>query len=241
MSVRFFMLARWSAEKCAVAMFLMRMFLAFVLLSLLRSSAAAQQNQPPSQPPSAPPASASQPKPGAKSEEEKEIEKKEQSQRAMGVVPEFSVTDRWNASPLTSGEKFHLSVKSAFDPATIGAVGLQAGLSQALNEFPGYGQGAQGYGKRFGASLADEVSANFFSGSIPALTGLTNLSYFSVNSNQLSGSIPDLAGLTNLVDFDALLEQAASRSLKVCDDKIDVAKRSGGCIGKSRTDLYRTA
>jgi hypothetical protein len=42
-------------------------------------------------------------------------------------------------------------------------VGLQAGLSQAENEFPGYGQGAQGLGKRFGASLADEVSAGFWS------------------------------------------------------------------------------
>jgi hypothetical protein len=41
--------------------------------------------------------------------------------------------------------------------------GLQAGLSQAEDEFPGYGQGAQGYGKRFGATLADEVSSGFFS------------------------------------------------------------------------------
>lgn len=40
--------------------------------------------------------------------------------------------------------------------------GLQAGLAQATNEFPGYGQGAAGYGKRYGASLADEVSSNFF-------------------------------------------------------------------------------
>jgi hypothetical protein len=35
-------------------------------------------------------------------------------------------------------------------------------LSQAQNEFPGYGQGAAGYGKRYGASLADQVSSNFF-------------------------------------------------------------------------------
>lgn len=42
-------------------------------------------------------------------------------------------------------------------------MGLQAGLSQAENEFPEYGQGAEGYGKRYGASLADEVSAGFFS------------------------------------------------------------------------------
>ena len=81
----------------------------------------------------------------------------------MGVLPQFGVTSRQDAPPLTPHEKFHLFVKSAFDPAQIGVVGLQAALSQAENEFPAYRQGAAGYGKRFGASLADEVSAGFWS------------------------------------------------------------------------------
>jgi hypothetical protein len=55
-----------------------------------------------------------------------------------------------------------LFAKSAFDPAIFAIEGLQAGLSQAEDEFPGYGQGAEGYGKRYGASFADEVSSNFF-------------------------------------------------------------------------------
>jgi hypothetical protein len=137
-------------------------FLTLVLASLLSASSRAQQTPPPSNPPSAASGAETQ-APRAKSEEEKKIEKKEQSQRALGVLPQFGVTSRQNAPPLSSGEKFHLFVKSAFDPATIGTVGLQAGLSQAENEFPGYGQGAQGYGKRFGASLADEVSSGFWS------------------------------------------------------------------------------
>jgi hypothetical protein len=98
-----------------------------------------------------------------KNEQEKEIERKEQSQRILGVVPQFGVTSRQDAPPLTSGEKFHLFAKSAFDPAIIVIEGLQAGLSQAENEFQGYGQGAQGYGKRYGAAFADEVSSGFFS------------------------------------------------------------------------------
>jgi hypothetical protein len=98
-----------------------------------------------------------------KSEEEKEIERKEQSQRLLGVLPQFGVTSRQNAPPLTPHEKFHLFFKSAFDPAAIAVVGFQAGLSQAHDEFPAYGQGAAGYGKRFGASLADEVSFGFWS------------------------------------------------------------------------------
>ena len=98
-----------------------------------------------------------------KSEQEKSIERQEQSQRVMGVLPQFGVTSRQNASPLTQRQKFHLFVKSAFDPVTIGVVGMQAGLSQAENEFPAYGQGAEGYGKRYGAAFADQVSSGFWS------------------------------------------------------------------------------
>ena len=97
------------------------------------------------------------------SQNEQEIQKKEQSQRILGVVPQFGMTSRQNAPPLTTGQKFHLFAKSSFDPFEYAAAGLQAGLGQATNEFPGYGQGAAGYGKRYGASIADQVSSNFFS------------------------------------------------------------------------------
>lgn len=94
-------------------------------------------------------------------EQEKELQKKEQSQRILGVVPMFGVTRQY-AAPLTAGQKLHLFAKSSFDPFVYAAAGLEAGLGQATNEFPGYGQGAEGYGKRYGASLADQVSSNFF-------------------------------------------------------------------------------
>lgn len=118
-----------------------------------------------SQPPS--PTHQSQPNGKAKnssqsSEQEKEIEKHEQSERMLGVIPNFGTTDRQNAPPLLPRQKFHLFAKSAFDPAELSVVGLQAGLSQGENEFPEYGQGAAGYGKRYGATLADEVSSSFW-------------------------------------------------------------------------------
>lgn len=97
-----------------------------------------------------------------KSDQEKEIEKQEQSQRLLGVLPNFGTTSRHNPSPLSSRAKFRLFAKSAFDPVELSLVGLQAGLSQAEDEFPEYGQGAAGFGKRYGATLADEVSSNFF-------------------------------------------------------------------------------
>src|SRR5215472_151415 len=94
---------------------------------------------------------------------EKEIQKKEQSQRILGVVPQFSVTSRRNAPPLTPTQKFRLFVKSSTDPFVFAAAGIQAGIGQATNEFPSYGQGGTGYAKRFGAALADATTSNFFS------------------------------------------------------------------------------
>ena len=112
--------------------------------------------------PSAQPGSPQKPDNRSQADQEKELQKKEQSQRILGVVPYFGVTSRRNAAPLTTGQKFRLFAKSSFDPFEYAASGLQASLGQATNEFPGYGQGAAGYGKRYGASLADQVSSSFF-------------------------------------------------------------------------------
>ena len=94
---------------------------------------------------------------------EKQMEKQEQSQRMLGVVPQFSVTSRQDAPPLSPSEKFKLFAKSSTDPFIFVAVGFQAGLTQATDGFESYGQGAAGYGKRYGATLADNTSSNFFS------------------------------------------------------------------------------
>lgn len=98
-----------------------------------------------------------------KSEQEIEAQKAEQSYRVMGVVPMFGTTSRHNATPLTPKEKFHLFVRSAFDPVNFVVIAAQAGISQAQNSFDSYGQGAEGYAKRYGAAFVDSVDSNFFS------------------------------------------------------------------------------
>ncbi|MCU1272302.1 MAG: hypothetical protein JWN74_3596 [Acidobacteriaceae bacterium] len=103
------------------------------------------------------------PAPVPKSAHEQEIEKQEQSQRMLGVIPNFGTTNRQDASPLSPRAKFRLFYKSAFDPVELSVVGLQAAVSQAEDEIPEYGQGAAGFGKRYGSTLADEVSSGFFS------------------------------------------------------------------------------
>jgi len=97
----------------------------------------------------------------SKAEQERDLQKKEQSDRVLGVVPHFQTT-HMNAAPLTPGGKFHLFARSAFDPVTFVLIGAQAGLSQAQNSFPGYGQGAEGYGKRYGAAFTDNLTSGFF-------------------------------------------------------------------------------
>ncbi len=95
-------------------------------------------------------------------EKEREIQRQEQSQRMLKTLPNFATTNRRDPPPLTPAQKFHLFRKSAFDPVEFGVVGMQAGISQAEDEFPEYGQGASGFAKRYGATLADEVSSSFF-------------------------------------------------------------------------------
>jgi hypothetical protein len=98
----------------------------------------------------------------SKKEEEKKAEQEEQAQRVLGM-PRFGTTDRMDARPLTPAGKFGLFAKLAFDPVMILVAGAQAGLSQADDQFQGYGQGAAGYGRRFGAAFGDHVSNTFFS------------------------------------------------------------------------------
>ncbi|MGC1912355.1 MAG: hypothetical protein WA660_11025 [Candidatus Acidiferrales bacterium] len=59
-------------------------------------------------------------------------------------------------------DKFKLFVEDTLDPLTFVSVGFNAGISQAENSDAKFGQGAQGYGKRFGAAMADQASGYFF-------------------------------------------------------------------------------
>lgn len=80
---------------------------------------------------------------------------KQEKQRVMGVVPNFNIVYDQNAPPLRPGQKIRLAFHSSTDPFAFVAAALVAGIAQAQNSFPGYGQGAEGYAKRFGASYAD--------------------------------------------------------------------------------------
>ncbi len=90
----------------------------------------------------------------------------EETQRVLGVLPNFYVSYIPNAVPLTSKQKFKLALRTVVDPFTFVFVGGAAGVEQAQNHFAEYGQGAQGYGKRFGAGYADMVAGTFIGAAI---------------------------------------------------------------------------
>jgi hypothetical protein len=92
--------------------------------------------------------------------------KEEEKQRALGIIPNYYVSYLPNAAPLSPGQKFQLAWKTMVDPVTIGITGAIAGLQQANNDFSGYGQGAQGYAKRYGAAFADNVTGTLIGGAI---------------------------------------------------------------------------
>lgn len=92
--------------------------------------------------------------------------KVEEQQRVFGFIPNFYVTYNQEAAPLTSKLKFHLAWKSVTDPVTFVGTGFLAGLEQAGDQYPEFGQGAEGYGKRLGAGYADIFASTFLSGAV---------------------------------------------------------------------------
>jgi hypothetical protein len=93
------------------------------------------------------------------------------SGRMFGVMPNYlTVNNGAQLPPLTPGQKFKLVAKGAFDPYPIVYTAVLAGISQAQNSLDGYGQGAQGYAKRYGAIFADSTIENFTVGAaLPSL------------------------------------------------------------------------
>jgi Carboxypeptidase regulatory-like domain len=96
--------------------------------------------------------------------------KEQEKQRVLGFIPNFYVSYVPHAAPLSPKRKFQLAWKSASDPVTFAAVGFVAGLDQAGDRWGAYGQGAQGYAKRFGATYADVFVGTFIgSAALPSL------------------------------------------------------------------------
>lgn len=104
---------------------------------------------------------------GGSPEEIAQIEvKQELQQRVLGIFPNFYVTYTADPPPLFPKQKFYLAWKSVQDPVTILGVAFLAGMYQAADIPGGYGQGAEGYGRRFGAAYGDVIFGTFIGSAI---------------------------------------------------------------------------
>jgi hypothetical protein len=92
--------------------------------------------------------------------------KLEEKQRVLGVIPNFYVVYDANPVPLSPRQKFSLAWRDSIDPVTFLSAGFFAGIEQAQNTFRGYGQGATGYAKRFGADYTDGFSGDMLGGAL---------------------------------------------------------------------------
>jgi hypothetical protein len=84
------------------------------------------------------------------------------SGRLFYALPNFlTVENAGNVPPLTTAEKFKLTARDSFDPVQFLWYGALAGIAQADNSERVFGQGAEGYAKRYGVRFADGTLENF--------------------------------------------------------------------------------
>jgi hypothetical protein len=91
--------------------------------------------------------------------------KVEEKQRGFGIIPNFFTVYDPNPAPLTAKLKFDLSFRALRDPFTFAGVAMIAGAGQVTGR-PAYGQGAKGYGERFGANYANQFTTILIAGAI---------------------------------------------------------------------------
>ena len=89
----------------------------------------------------------------------------EEKQRVFGIIPNIYVVYDPSPEPLTTKLKFRLALKVATDPITAVGIAFLSGAQQA-GDTPNYGQGAQGFGKRFGANAANGFTDIMIGGAI---------------------------------------------------------------------------
>jgi hypothetical protein len=90
-----------------------------------------------------------------------------ESKRLLGLIPNYRTAPTiQNFEPLTTREKFKIATEDALDRGTFVLAALFAGESQLTNANRSFGQGTTGFGKYFGASLADLEIGNYMTEAI---------------------------------------------------------------------------
>ena len=132
------------------------------------NSSQSQPQAPSSTPQSTAPQSGQQPQDAQKGKNPEQNKPEGVSKdRLFYALPNFlTLENAGQVPPLSTKEKFKVVTKGSFDYVQIPWYAFLAGISQAEDSEEGYGQGAAGYGKRFGAYFADGTIENYMTGAI---------------------------------------------------------------------------
>jgi hypothetical protein len=172
--------------------FAARLTARFAFVSFMTLLSAAQQTTPPSNPDSSAQAQPQAPAQGqpAPSGQQSQADKDKKGKEAGGqgtasgtsssgtssgtsndrlfyALPNFlSLENGGKVPPLTTKQKYAVVARGTFDPVQFPWWAFLSGISQAENSEPGFGQGAAGYGERFGTTAADGIIENFMTAAI---------------------------------------------------------------------------
>jgi hypothetical protein len=162
-------MSRNTAPHCKIALLLL------AGLSILTSSASAQQQDP--DPPAAAPANPQPAESSAAKDKDNhgttvgrsKLEKETGTinDRIFDVLPNYgTVENAQSLPPLTVGQKFRLATAGVLDWGSYPFNGILAGIQQAKKEPKEWGQGWNGYSKRYGASFADNSIGTYMTTAI---------------------------------------------------------------------------
>jgi len=95
-----------------------------------------------------------------------------QTKRILWIFPNYrSVSADTQLPPLSMKDKFWLATQDSFDYSSFITAGMIAGIGQAKNSYPEFGQGAKGYGRYLWHAVADQAVGNYMTEAIvPQLT-----------------------------------------------------------------------
>ncbi|HKV27298.1 MAG TPA: hypothetical protein VJN90_03355 [Candidatus Acidoferrales bacterium] len=136
------------------------LLLTLIALLVFASPILAQQQQPPSSAPSAQQTPKTQAATGDQEKKKKKSDLEKETgtvnDRIFEVMPNYgTVETALELPPISSGQKFRIATASVTDYFTYPFIGFLAALDQAHNSPESWGQGWGAYGKRYGASYAD--------------------------------------------------------------------------------------
>ena len=160
-----------------------RRFISLMLLGLMMSPASfAQQAGSASQPDA--PSTTAQNKPDSKTDSMSVPFMDLLAGRSL-MFPNLAVNNR----PLTVKQKFFLAANNSVSGISFIGTAAGAGYSQAMNTRSGYGQGAEGYFKRWGAGMAFVASSNMIGTFAIASALHEDPRYFVENSGKFRESV----------------------------------------------------